>query len=132
MRTFWYNKLIRDKVLDSMKERGEQVTYRILTDDEYLEQLRLKLIEEAQEVAFKDRRQTLKELADLQEVLDCLIDALGHQHEDIAKLQTEKNQKSGSFKKRIYVESTSLSDDNPWTEYLAGHPAQYPEQSTKR
>jgi predicted house-cleaning noncanonical NTP pyrophosphatase (MazG superfamily) len=115
-----------------MKERGEQVTYRILADEEYLEQLRLKLIEEAQEVAFKDRHQTMKELADLQEVLDCLIYTLGHKREDIAKLQDEKNQKSGSFKKRIYVESTSLSDDNPWTEYLAEHPAQYPEQSTKR
>lgn len=127
MRTFQYRKLIRDKILQSMLDMGEKPEWHELSDDDFAAALRDKLLEESAEIVLDDKEKLISELADLQEVLDCLADTKGITREDIEKAQAKKNDKVGSFKKRIFVEVTALPDDNEWIAYLEKHPERYPE-----
>jgi len=127
MRKFVYNKLVRDKVFDSMLEMGEKVEHKILLENEYLEELKKKIIEETTEIDFDNREGALIELADLQEVLDSIVTTLGKSKADLASLQEKKNKKSGLFKKRIFITTTELEDENEWIQYLEKHPDRYPE-----
>lgn len=127
MRTFQYRKFIRDKILQSMLDMGEKPEWRELSDDDYAAALQDKLIEESAEIVLADKDKLVSELADLQEVLDCLADTKGITREEIVKAQAKKNDKVGSFKQRIFVEVTTLPDDNEWITYLQKHPERYPE-----
>jgi predicted house-cleaning noncanonical NTP pyrophosphatase (MazG superfamily) len=64
-----YNKLVRDKIPEVIRESGKKFRYRVATEDEYGEYLKAKLLEEAQEF-FEDPCE--KELADIFEVIDAL------------------------------------------------------------
>ena len=46
---YTYNKLVRDKIVDIINKEGKQATYRVLNDEEYLNELNKKLIEESHE-----------------------------------------------------------------------------------
>lgn len=127
MRTFQYNKLIRDKILDHMLEEGEKPEWHELSDAEYALALRDKLVEESAEVDVVQRDKLIGELADLQEVLDCLAATQGITAEEIVAAQAKKNHKVGSFQKRIFVGAVTLPDDNEWIKYLEQNPERYPE-----
>lgn len=127
MRTFEFQKLVRDKIVTSMEANGDRPKYRRLTDKEYLQALHDKILEEARELNLDSTDEAVKELADVQEVIDCLTTALGITSEDIKAAQAKKNAKAGSFQERIYVDTIELDDDAEWVEYFATHPDQYPE-----
>lgn len=127
MRRFRYNKLVRDKILDSMLEKKEKIEYHILSDQEYLVELKKKIVEEAGEIDLNNKEELKKELADLQEVLDCIIAAIGASPREIKNLQDEKNAKAGSFKNRVFIDTTELQEGNPWIKHLAASPDRYPE-----
>ena len=46
MRTFRYDKLIRDKIVDSMIANGESPDYHVCSNEEFVSALQLKLAEE--------------------------------------------------------------------------------------
>jgi len=71
-----------------------------------------------------------EELADVQEVLDCLKKALGVDNADMKKYQEKKILKNGGFKKRIYIESISMEDNNKWIDYYRQRKDKYPERPT--
>lgn len=127
MRKFAFKKLVRDKIVDSMLANNDNPSYHALSGADYLIELQNKIFEEAKELNFEDKDEATKELADLQEVLDCLAKELGITAEDIATAQRQKNNKAGSFVKRLYVDTVELRDDAEWVTYLAAHPDQYPE-----
>jgi predicted house-cleaning noncanonical NTP pyrophosphatase (MazG superfamily) len=97
-----YNKLVRDKIPEIIEADGKKPKYRWLEKEEYLEELIKKLNEELEEFT-ADRN--IEELADLQEVVLALADALDIKHSDLAKTLSEKALKRGAFKRRIYLES---------------------------
>lgn len=127
MRKFVYNKLVRDKILDSMLEKGEKVEYKILSKTEYFQELKNKLIEEASEIDLSNNEKIIKELADFQEILDCILNTIGKTKVDVEAERLRKNDKAGSFKKRIFITTTELHDDNEWIVYLESNPDRYPE-----
>ena len=127
MRKFVFKKLVRDNIVDSMLAGNDNPTYHVLSDADYLTELQNKIFEEAKELTFNDAAEATKELADLQEVLDNLAQTLGITTEDIKAAQRKKNDKAGSFKKRLYVDTVELADDAEWVGYLSSHPDQYPE-----
>ena len=46
---YTYNKLVRDKIVENIKNSGRNPSYRIMDNEEYLKELNKKLLEEAHE-----------------------------------------------------------------------------------
>lgn len=127
MRTFRFDKLVRDKIVDHQLANGAKPDYRVLDDKEYLEALKAKLLEEASELDTSDHASLLSELADLQEVIDATLQAIKRSTADLRAQQAKKNAKNGAFKKRLYIKHTAIKDDDPWIEYYLKNPDKYPE-----
>ena len=96
-----YNKLVRDKIVDIIKSKGENPKYHTLTDTEYLEELHKKLFEEANEFVEADDPE---ELADLLEVLYSIAKVKNISLKEVEKIRQEKCNKRGGFDKKIYLE----------------------------
>lgn len=60
-----YNKLIRDNVPNICHDKGIETNTRILDDEEYVLELKRKLVEESKEVLCSDSTGFLEELADV-------------------------------------------------------------------
>lgn len=128
MRRFKFGKLVRDKIVEGIKESGNTPVYYELNEEDYLEELKKKVSEEAVEIPVAtDRQELLKELADVLEVIDNLAEALGSSREDLETIRTEKNKKAGSFKKRLYVDYVEVEDNSEWISYYLSSPDKYPE-----
>jgi len=88
--------------------KGETAKVRTLSQKEYIQELKKKAVEEAQEVLHsKGKTHITEELADLQEVIKCLRKALKIKTKDIKKVQKSKNQERGSFKKKQFLISSN-------------------------
>lgn len=74
-----------------------------------------------------DAAELIREIADLQEVLDCMVAAIGKTSSDVAAIQKKKNAKAGSFKQKLFVDTVETPDDAPWLQYLLNNPDRYPE-----
>ena len=96
-----YNKLVRDKIIDIIKNNGEKPKYHTLTDEEYLVELHKKLFEEAQEFVEEDNPE---ELADLLEVIYSITKVKNISLDEVEKIRQEKRDKRGGFNKKIYLE----------------------------
>lgn len=95
-----YNKLVRDKIPDIIRNQGEQPNIRILEDAEYRVNLERKLDEEVTEF---HRDQTLEELADILEVVFALAESKGASKAELLKMYQEKHDKRGGFRDRIFL-----------------------------
>jgi predicted house-cleaning noncanonical NTP pyrophosphatase (MazG superfamily) len=127
MRTFAYKKLVRDDILSQMLSLGAHPRHRTLGDQEYLRELGKKIVEEGSEITPGDPDKLLEELADLQEVIDCMLAALGKSADQLKVAQAKKNSKFGSFTKRVYLDTAELPDTYPWIAHLESNPDRYPE-----
>jgi len=102
-----YNKLIRDKILEIIKEAGERPYWRILTKKEYLKEIKKKTLEEAKElISAKKKKDIINEIVDIQELIDVLILELKLTKQEIKEQQKIKNKKQGGFKKRLFLIKT--------------------------
>jgi predicted house-cleaning noncanonical NTP pyrophosphatase (MazG superfamily) len=98
-----YDKLVRDKIPEIIRQAGEEPKTRILNDAEYLDELVKKLGEEYDE--FK-ADMSAEELADLQEVILALAEALHISREQLEHIRLDKVAKRGAFEHKIFLEST--------------------------
>ena len=99
-----YNKLVRDRIPEIIKENGGNCKIRILDDDEYIEMIDKKLDEELSEY-HKD--QNIEELADILEVIYAAAEARGYTVDELRKVREKKAEKRGGFKNKILlIEST--------------------------
>ena len=90
-----YNKLVRDKIPENInKMKDRKANYKILNDDEYLQELDKKLFEEAHEFI---EEHSVEELADLMEVINAIIKLKNISLEDVEKARRIKNDKKGKF-----------------------------------
>ena len=106
-----YNKLVRDKIPNIIKNNGGEPYTRILSNDEYIENLKKKLIEECNEVvSAKTKEDTLEELADTFEVVRSLAKALGYSYENLIDAVENKATKRGGFNKKIFLEKVIEKD----------------------
>lgn len=127
MRKFRFNKLVRDKIHLNMIKAGDQPVVRKLTDGEYLAALTEKLKEECLELDVASPGKMAEELADIQEVVDCICKVMGVTKDQLAVLQQAKNIKAGSFKDKIHIDTVQVSDASPWIKHLELNPDRYPE-----
>ena len=103
-----HNKLVRDKIPDIIRTSGNQCEVSTLNDAEYIEALRQKLVEEAQEAATAAPNKLAEELADVMEVIDALFAATGIEPEKVREIQKEKRSQRGGFDNKIKLLWTTV------------------------
>lgn len=97
-----YNKLVRDKIPAIIKANGKKLKIRVLSDEEHLEALLKKLSEELEELK---EDHSVEELADVQEIVHALADAIGSSKEELEKVRSQKAAERGAFQEKIFLEA---------------------------
>ncbi len=127
MRTFIFKKLVRDGIVVSIKQLGSTADTQQLEDSAFVAKLLEKFQEELAEVAEASATDISGEMGDLYELLDCLAIAKGTTPEASHAAQAKRKAKMGGFEERLYVESITIPDDDPWAPYYAARPERFPE-----
>lgn len=128
LKKFKTNILVRDKMVEKMKADGILVNFEKLNKEKYIESLRKKIIEEANELAEeRDREKLIYEFADLTEVMQTLADAVGITESEILEARKKKNEKSGALKEGYFTNFVEIDSGNPVIEYYLARPKKYPE-----
>lgn len=97
-----YNKLVRDNIPEIMINNGAEPIIRILSDEEYLEELNKKLLEEVNEYLESG---DILELADIEEVMLAILKTKNVTINEFTNKRLEKVNKRGAFDKKIFLES---------------------------
>ncbi|KEH98754.1 nucleoside triphosphate pyrophosphohydrolase [Clostridium botulinum] len=96
-----YNKLVRDKIPEIIKNSNKKFDSKIVTDKVALELLHAKLDEEVSEF---HNDKNLEELADIMEVICSLSKKLGYSEDELLNKRLEKRNSRGGFDKNIVLE----------------------------
>src|SRR4051794_38280974 len=96
-----YDKLIRDRIPEIIRENGDECVVEVMANEEYRRALRRKLVEEATEAAEAASGDLPTELADLQEVIAALSAAEGLDHATIGAIQERHRAERGGFARRL-------------------------------
>lgn len=104
-----FNKLVRDKIPEIIKEKGGDPEFEILDDVSYLKLLNNKLIEECNEVITAETKDDkTEELADLLEVIMAISKFMDVDFDTIDRVRQEKKAKRGGFDSKILLKATTL------------------------
>ncbi len=127
-RKFRQNKLWRDKIPQLLEGAGSVIHIEQLTDTQYDQQLRIKLLDEAEEVkSAQSTQELLEELADVFEVIDALYHLHNISPKEIKIIQEKKRTKRGGFMKRKFVTVAEHLEGSSGAEYCLAQPEKYPE-----
>jgi len=96
-----FQKLVRDRIPEIIIANSEKPITRILNDKEFLQELIKKLKEETLEF---EEDNSIEELADIQEVILALAEAIGEDSKKLEEVRANKAQERGSFKNKVYLE----------------------------
>lgn len=96
----YYNKLVRDKIPDIIRESGKTCNIRYADEKEEPKLLEKKLQEEVSEYI---EAKNLEELADIMEVLFGLAKSLGFSEEDLLKCREHKRNQRGGFEEGVVL-----------------------------
>lgn len=102
-----YNKLIRDKIPEILKNKNIDFITHVASDEEYWNKLKEKLQEEVDEF-IKDNNS--EELADILEVIYAICDYQNVSKTELEKIREEKAEKRGAFKNKIILDETTDSN----------------------
>lgn len=99
-----HNKLVRDRILEVIEKAGKTYTSRVLNEDEYINEVKVKMHEELAEFEeAKNDEEAVEELADLLELIYAAAAIHGATPEKLEKIRFDKAEKRGGFKERIYL-----------------------------
>ena len=104
-----YNKAIRDKIPEIIKESGSKCNIKTLSDKEFLEKMEKKLDEE---IAEYHQSKSVEEIADIIEVLERVAALKGTSVKELIRIKEEKAQKRGKFEKNLLLVDTEESNNN--------------------
>jgi predicted house-cleaning noncanonical NTP pyrophosphatase (MazG superfamily) len=102
-----YNKLVRDRIPQLIQDSGRHCSSRILSEEEYYHALLDKVVEEIEEYRESGNEE---ELADVFEVLDCLVKLKEYEPLHIDYLQLIRREARGSFQDKVLLIDV---DDTP-------------------
>lgn len=105
-----YNKLVRDKIPNIIKEKGETPVVKTLDESEYKMELEKKLYEEYKEVIEATGDERVEELADMLEVIRALANLENKHLNDVIAIADKKNEKRGAFEEKIFLEKVIESE----------------------
>ena len=98
-----YNKLVRDKIPEIIKKKGEKCKVRIANDKEYWGKLKEKLQKEIEEFS---ENETIEEIADILEIIDALCSYKKFNKRKLESVKKQKAKERGRFKKKIILEES--------------------------
>jgi predicted house-cleaning noncanonical NTP pyrophosphatase (MazG superfamily) len=128
MRRFKQHKLWRDNLPAMMEKHGSVIHLKQLNDQEFDNELRLKLLEEAEEVkAAQSDKMLIEELADLYEVMDSLMALHNVDKGQVLRAQEQKRNEPGGFMGRAYVTVADHPINSYGEAYCLAAPEKYPE-----
>src|SRR5262249_24089267 len=93
-------KLVRDRIPDSIGTSGRTAVTRVLQGRELIDRLFEKLVEEHAELLASE---SLDEVADMIEVLFALAKQLGHSEEAVILRRKAKREERGGFDRGLYL-----------------------------
>ena len=96
-----YDKLVRDRIPEIIRRSGRQCATETMSEAEYQQALRAKLVEEGEEAAQAGAQKLVTELADLCEVFDALLAAYRIERQAVLAEQEKRRKERGAFEKRI-------------------------------
>jgi len=99
-----YNKLVRDKIPQIIKQSGKQAIIEEVFGKEYLELLNAKLGEELQEYI---ESESVEELADLVEVIYAILEYKDVSLREFEVIRNRKVEERGAFKKKLLLKEVS-------------------------
>lgn len=126
-KTFKQNKLVRDKIIELMQSNGSKMYWFTLQDKDFIKQLKIKLIEEAQEVLHSNKNNIIDELADVMELVDYLAQLHDINNEQLQQAKNNKREEKGGYEKRIFLTFAEHPKDSPQERYCLADPEKYPE-----
>jgi predicted house-cleaning noncanonical NTP pyrophosphatase (MazG superfamily) len=99
-----YEKLVRDRIPEIIEADGVRAETRELGQEEIIDLLKQKTVEEARElVEAKEIEDVKKEIADLEEVLKSLKERLGVSEAEIEEIRQKRAEGRGRFEKGIFL-----------------------------
>jgi predicted house-cleaning noncanonical NTP pyrophosphatase (MazG superfamily) len=102
-----YDKLIRDRIPEAMDRDGVRFEVGVLNGRAYRDALLAKVVEEAEELREAAAREdVVKELADVLEVLEALMQADGTDVEQVRAVQAARRRDRGGFERRLVLRWT--------------------------
>ena len=134
MRRFMFNKLARNKSVKNFEKKGVVCKIKRLTDnEEFLEALTKKIVEELEEVfESQSQEELISELADVEEVFDSFKKLLHITQKEVDAARVTKKAERGDFEERLYVEYADIPESvTDEIEYFESQPDRYPEVDPK-
>ncbi len=103
-----YNKLVRDRIPEIIKKNGDKCKVRKLNQKEFKIEALKKVVEEANEIlgAKDSKDEMIKELADLQEIIETVMDSHRISKREVTKEKTSRKKQRGGFTKKIFLIET--------------------------
>lgn len=98
-----YDKLVRDKIPEVIKSKGEIALTHIAEEAEYWQKLKEKLREEVEEFCSDE---SIGEIADILEVIDAICDHKGFNKQEVEEVKNKKAEERGGFKDRIILDES--------------------------
>jgi len=99
-----YNKAIRDKIPEIIKESGEKCNIQTLSDEKFLVEIEKKLSEEVTEY---QNDKNPEELTDILEVVYRIAQLKGISKQELEQIRIKKLQDRGGFDKNLFLMDTS-------------------------
>ena len=96
----YYNKLVRDKIVEIINGKGSKTEFKILNEDEYKRELDKKLIEEVNEIV---EDYSAEEIGDLLEVILAVMKEYNISEKEIKMQMEEKRKSKGAFDDKLYL-----------------------------
>ncbi|GAA0342332.1 nucleoside triphosphate pyrophosphohydrolase [Bacillus carboniphilus] len=99
-----YNKLVRDRIPEIIAKSGKIFETRILADQEFMKELKMKAQEEFNEYLETDSdKDAVEELSDLLEVVYALAKVHGASVELLEKARKQKADARGAFEEKVFL-----------------------------
>jgi len=99
-----YNKLVRDRIPQIIEKTGKTFQTRILSEEEYMIELKEKLHEELEEyLNATNNQEAVEELADMMELINSLASIHHSSLYEIDTLRQKKAKERGGFNEKIFL-----------------------------